>query len=206
MGVALAILFCQIAAQAQTGSISGTVVDSQGAVVPGASVAIKGQNGSTFTATTNNDGFFIVPGVLAGTPTYTVTVSAKNFKTSVVENVKVDVATPASVSVTLTAGQVSEIVVVTSGAEVLQTETATVGTTIAGRQILETPIQSRDALDLVTLLPGTATLGVVRTSTINGLPKSALTIQIDGVDVQDSYLKSSDGFFTFIRPGIDAID
>ena len=206
MGVALAILFCQIAAQAQTGSISGTVVDSQGAVVPGASVAIKGQNGSTFTATTNNDGFFIVPGVLAGTPTYTVTVSAKNFKTSVVENVKVDVATPASVSVTLTAGQVSEIVVVTSGAEVLQTETATVGTTIAGRQILETPIQSRDALDLVTLLPGTATLGVVRTSTINGLPKSALTIQIDGVDVQDSYLKSSDGFFTFIRPRIDAID
>ncbi|MFL6468385.1 MAG: carboxypeptidase regulatory-like domain-containing protein, partial [Pyrinomonadaceae bacterium] len=206
LGAALAILLCQFAIQAQTGSISGTVTDSQGAVVPGAAVAIKGQNGSTFTAATNNDGYFIVPGVLAGTPTYTVTVSAKNFKTSVVENVKVDVATPATVNVTLLAGQVSETVVVTSGAEVLQTETATVGTTIAGRQILETPIQSRDALDLVTLLPGTATLGVVRTSTINGLPKSALTIQIDGVDVQDNYLKSSDGFFTFIRPRIDAID
>lgn len=205
-GIALVMLFCQIAAHAQTGSISGTVVDSQGAVVPGASVAIKGQNGSTFTATTNNEGYFSIPGVLAGTPTYTVTVSAKNFKTSVVENVKVDVATPATVNVTLSAGQVSEIVVVTSGAEVLQTETATVGTTIAGRQILETPIQSRDALDLVTLLPGTATLGVVRTSSINGLPKSAMTISIDGVDVQDNFLKSSDGFFTFIRPRIDAID
>jgi hypothetical protein len=47
---------------------------------------------------------------------------------------------------------------------------------------------------------------VVRTSSINGLPKSALTIQIDGVDVQDNFLKSSDGFFTFIRPRIDAID
>ncbi|HEY4426110.1 MAG TPA: hypothetical protein VGN10_18005, partial [Pyrinomonadaceae bacterium] len=89
---------------------------------------------------------------------------------------------------------------------VLQTETATVGTTINGRQILETPIQSRDALDLVTTLPGTTTTGVVRTSSINGLPKSALTIQIDGVDVQDNFLKSSDGFFTFIRPRIDAID
>jgi hypothetical protein len=96
--------------------------------------------------------------------------------------------------------------VVTSGAEVLQTQTATVGTNIQGRQILETPIQSRDALDLVTLLPGTSTTGVVRTSSINGLPKSAITIQIDGVDVQDNFLKSSDGFFTFIRPRIDAID
>lgn len=104
------------------------------------------------------------------------------------------------------AGDIAETVVVTGGAEVLQTETATVGTTIQGRQILETPIQSRDALDLVTLLPGTATLGTNRTSSINGLPKSALTIQIDGVDVQDNYLKSSDGFFTFIRPRIDAID
>jgi len=47
---------------------------------------------------------------------------------------------------------------------------------------------------------------MVRTSSINGLPKSALTIQIDGVDVQDNFLESSDGFFTFIRPRIDAID
>ena len=50
------------------------------------------------------------------------------------------------------------------------------------------------------------TTGVVRTSSINGLPKSALTIQIDGVDVQYNFLKSSDGFFTFIRPRIDAIN
>ena len=116
------------------------------------------------------------------------------------------IATPATVNAQLEPGNINETVVVASGAEVLQTETATVGTTITGRQILETPIQSRDALDLVTTLPGTTTTGVVRTSSINGLPKSALTIQIDGVDVQDNFLKSSDGFFTFIRPRIDAID
>lgn len=203
----LFVFALQIAVQAQVaGSISGTVTDPAGALIPGATVVIKSETGLEFTVTTNQDGYYTVPGVPAGTPTYTVTISAPNFKTSVVKNVKVDVATPATANVVLEAGKIDETVVITSGGEVIQTETATVGTTITGRQILETPIQSRDALDLVTLLPGTNTIGTVRTSSINGLPKSALTIQIDGVDVQDNYLKSSDGFFTFIRPRIDAID
>ncbi|HJT28145.1 MAG TPA: carboxypeptidase-like regulatory domain-containing protein [Pyrinomonadaceae bacterium] len=204
----LALVTCQIVIQAQgtTGSISGTVTDQTGAVVPGANVTVKGEAGQQYTAVTKGDGVFTIPGVPAGTPTYTVTITAPSFKTAVIQNVKVDVATPATVNAQLEPGNINETVVVASGAEVLQTETATVGTTITGRQILETPIQSRDALDLVTTLPGTTTTGVVRTSSINGLPKSALTIQIDGVDVQDNFLKSSDGFFTFIRPRIDAID
>ena len=203
----LFVFALQIAVQAQVaGSISGTVTDPSGALIAGATVVIKSETGQEFTVTTNQDGYYTVPGVPAGTPTYTVSISAPNFKTSVVRNVKVDVATPSTANVVLEAGKIEETVVITSGGEVLQTETATVGTTITGRQILETPIQSRDALDLVTLLPGTAVIGTARTSSINGLPKSALTIQIDGVDVQDNYLKSSDGFFTFIRPRIDAID
>lgn len=208
MVLGLAILLTQVSIQAQltTGSISGTVTDSTGAVVPGASVSVKGEGGQSYTATTNSEGVFTIPGVAAGTPRYTVTITAPNFKTSVVNNVKVDVATPTTVNAVMEAGSISETVVITGGGEVLQTETATVGSTLNGRQILETPIQSRDALDLVTLLPGTATVGNARTSSINGLPKSAITIQIDGVDVQDNYLKSSDGFFTFIRPRLDAID
>lgn len=203
----LALFICQGAIQAQTtGSISGTVTDQAGAVVPGANVTVKGEAGQSFTAVTKGDGVYTIPGVPAGTHTYIVTVTASGFKTYVVQNVKVDVATPATVNAQLETGNINESVVIASGAEVLQTETATVGTTITGRQILETPIQSRDALDLVTLLPGTTTTGVVRTSSVNGLPKSALTIQIDGVDVQDNFLKSSDGFFTFIRPRIDSID
>lgn len=204
--VGLVLFICQIAVQAQTGSISGTVTDQTGAVVPNASITVKGETGQEYSATTNDDGVYTIPGVASGTHVYTVTITAPNFKTSVIKNVKVDVATPATVNSVLETGKIEETVVVASGAEILQTETATVGTTISGRQILETPIQSRDALDLVTMLPGTTTTGVVRTSSINGLPKSALTIQIDGVDVQDNFLKSSDGFFTFIRPRIDNID
>ncbi|HMT06973.1 MAG TPA: carboxypeptidase regulatory-like domain-containing protein [Pyrinomonadaceae bacterium] len=203
-GIALFIA-AAISIQAQVaGAIGGTVTDQNGAVIPGATISVKGTAGQNFSATSNSDGGYNIPAVPAGF--YTVTVSAANFKTSVVQNVKVDVATPATVNAALTAGRIDEQVIVTGGAEVLQTATPTIGTNIQGRQILETPIQSRDALDLVTLLPGTSSVGVVRTSTINGLPKSALTIQIDGVDVQDNFLKSSDGFFTFIRPRIDAID
>jgi Carboxypeptidase regulatory-like domain len=201
----LIIVFSQSVINAQTaGSIAGTVNDQNGAVVPNATVTVKGESGQEFTVTTNSNGIYNIPAVASGF--YTVTVSSANFKSTVIQNVKVDVGTPATVDAVLEVGKVDETVVVTGGAEILQTQTATVGTTITGRQILETPIQSRDALDLITTLPGTATVGAVRTSSINGLPKSALTIQIDGVDVQDNFLKSSDGFFTFIRPRIDAID
>lgn len=202
--LAMLVLLVQLSVQAQTGSIGGTVTDANGAVVPGASVTITGAAGQEYTVTTNSSGTFLVPAV--GNGLYTVTVSSNNFKKTEVKNVKVDVGTPATVDVTLEAGLQTETVLVTSGGEVLQTATATVGTSIQGRQITETPIQSRDALDLVTTLPGTNTVGTVRTSSINGLPKSAISITIDGVDVQDSFLKSSDGFFTYVRPRIDAID
>jgi hypothetical protein len=200
----LLILLFQLVVQAQTGAISGTVVDQNGAVIPGATVTVKGTAGQQRTVTTNGNGTYTVPAVENGI--YTVTVTSPNFKTSITQNVKVDVGTPATVDVSLEAGKIEETVLVVSGGEVLQTQTATVGTTITGRQITETPIQSRDALDLVTTLPGTNTVGTVRTSSVNGLPKGAISITIDGVDVQDNFLRSSDGFFTYVRPRIDAID
>lgn len=204
-GTLIIFVLCQTASFAQTtGAIVGAVVDTNGAAVPAATVVVKGTGGQEFTVVTNDSGIYRVPSV--GSGVYSVTATAPNFKRSVVENVKVDVGTPATVNVTLQAGEVSETVVVTSGAEVLQTETATVGTTIQSRQILETSIPSRDALDIIGLLPGTATVGRPRSASINGLPKGSLSITIDGVDVQDNLLRSSDGYFTYVRPRLDAIE
>jgi hypothetical protein len=199
-------LIVQLAAFAQgtTGSIAGSVKDSNDAAIPNATVVVKGAAGQEFTAVTSSNGTYAIPAIATGL--YTVTVTAPNFKKGVVENVKVDVGTPTTTDVVLQAGDISETVVVTSGGEVLQTQTSAVATTITGRQITETPLTSRDALDLVTLLPGTAQVGRPRASSINGLPKGSLSITIDGVDVQDNLLKSSDGFFTFVRPRLDAID
>src|SRR5436190_4530431 len=187
-----------------TGSISGKVEDVNGALVPNAKIVVRGPGGQEYTAVTTDSGTYRIPAV--GNGIYTVTITANGFKSAVVNEVKVDVGTPATVNAKLEIGDVSQVVEVVGGAEVLQTQSATVGTNMTGRQIIETPIQSRDALDLIVNLPGTNTIGAVRTSTINGLPKSALSVSIDGIDANTSLLKASDGFFTFIRPRIDAID
>ncbi len=200
-----AIMIAQVAINAQsTGSIAGTVMDPNGAVVPGATVKAKNEQGQEFSTTTNDSGAYRIPSLSNGI--YTVSVTGQGFKTSTVSNVKVDIGTPTTVDAKLEIGNVGEVVEIASGGEVLQTQTAAVGTNITGRQITETPIASRDALDLILLLPGTANTGRPRSSSINGLPKGALSITLDGVDAQDNANRSTDGFFTYIRPRVDAID
>jgi hypothetical protein len=188
-----------------TSPLSGAVTDPTGAVVPNATITVRNNaTGQEFKSNTANNGIFTIPAL--GVGVYTVTIEAQGFKKAVVNDVKIDAATPASVNVALEIGAQSETVVVQGGAEVLQTQSANVSTTITGRQIIDLPFTSRDALDLVLLLPGTSTPGRPRTSTVNGLPKGALNITMDGINIQDNTLKSSDGFFTYIRPRIDAVE
>jgi len=205
--VLFALGVCVVPAFAQagsTGSLSGTIVDPKGAVVAGASVKVVSKaTGQEFSAQTSDDGTFTVPSLTAGI--YTATVTAGGFKQSVVTDIKIDVGKPSSINVELEIGAANEIVTVVGGGELLQTQTATIGTTLTGRQITDLPTASRDALDLVLALPGTTTPGRPRTSSVNGLPKGALNITLDGINVQDNLLKSNDGFFTYVRPRTDAI-
>src|SRR3989442_9193283 len=187
-----------------TGSLSGTVTDPQGAVVPGATVVVKNvATGKEFAAETNGEGAFHVPGLETGE--YTATITKQGFKQAVVTAIKVNVSTPSSIAVNLEVGSANEVVTVVGGGELLQTQTATVGTTITGRQITELPYASRNALDLLLFLPGTATAGRPRQSTVNGLPKAMINITLDGLNIQDNVLKGSDGFFTLVQPKTDAV-
>ncbi len=203
--VVLAICGLPVFGQVTTGSISGTVTDPTGAVVPNATVTAKNKaTGKESTATTSDSGNFNIPQVSAGL--FTVTVQATSgFKKSQVTDVKVDVGTPTSVNVVLELGNPQETVTVVGGGELIQTQSATIGTTLTGRQITDIPTASRNALDLVLALPGTSTVGRPRQSSVNGLPKGALNITLDGMNVQDNLLKSNDGFFTYIQPRTDAI-
>ena len=189
---------------ASTGSLSGTVLDPKGAVVAGATVTVK--NAATnqeFSTQTNNDGAYNIPILQSGV--YTATIVAAGFKQAAVTDIKIDVGKVSTINVDLEIGSANETVTVVGGGELLQTQSATVGTTLTGRQISDLPTASRDALDLVLAMPGTTTPGRPRTSSVNGLPKGALNITLDGVNVQDNLFKSSDGFFTYIRPRTDAI-
>ncbi|MDQ4123313.1 MAG: Plug and carboxypeptidase regulatory-like domain-containing protein [Acidobacteriota bacterium] len=201
----LITVFCHLSIQAQTtGSIAGAVADQNGGVVPNATITVKGQGGQEFTVSTGGEGLYNIPAVPNGL--YTVTVLAPGFKTLVTTNVKVDIGQPTTVDARLEVGDVKETIEVTGGSEVLQAQTATISTTVTNRQITDTPIPTRNALDLVSMLPGTATVGRPRSASINGLPKSALSITIDGVDVQDNSNRSWDGFFAYVQPRIDAIE
>src|SRR5919108_6562946 len=72
-----------------TTSLSGTVTDSSGAIIPGASVAVKNvATGTTFETVTNENGYFSVPALNPGT--YTVAVTLMGFKTAVVNDVRVN--------------------------------------------------------------------------------------------------------------------
>jgi Carboxypeptidase regulatory-like domain len=205
--VLLVVAVCSLTAFAQggsTGSISGTVMDQKGAVVPAADVVIKNMaTNQEYSTKTSGDGTFSVQTLTAGV--YTATITASGFKQAIVTEIKVDVGKPSSIGVELEVGSANETVTVVGGGELLQTQSATIGTTLTGRQITDLPTVSRDALDLVLALPGTTTVGRPRQSSVNGLPKGALNISLDGVNVQDNLLKSNDGFFTYIRPRTDAI-
>ena len=197
----LSLVSTWAAAQTATSSISGVVVDSGGGFVPGATVTVKNDStGGESTAVTASSGTFTVPSLNVGT--YTVTVSLQGFKTAILKDVTVTAGIPATVRAVLEIGGVAETVVVEGATEVIQTQSAASSTTINTRSITSLPVGSRSALDFTQFLPGVQTSSSVRNSTVNGLPQSSISITLDGVNIQDNTLKTTDGFFAIVsRPG-----
>ena len=192
-------------AQTLTGRIQGTVSDAQGAVIPGAEIKVVNKlNGATFDTLSNELGTWALPSMPSAT--YTVTVSLPGFKTVTIDNVKVDAGVPATVNAKLEVGSVTETVQVESGAEVLQTETATISSVLVGQQLHELPFTSRNLTELIVTQPGSATPGVARSTSVYGLPQSALNVTLDGINIQDNANKTSDGFFNAIFPRAEAIE
>ncbi|MDQ3071077.1 MAG: Plug and carboxypeptidase regulatory-like domain-containing protein, partial [Acidobacteriota bacterium] len=193
LATAIALL-TSVPAFAQASSvISGTVLDSAGGAIPGATVIARNPSGVTYETVSNAEGVFSIPAVAAGT--YTVTVSLTGFKTSITENLSVVPGRPSSVKAVLEVGQVSENVTVMSSTELINTQSATVSATL-----------NSDQLNALTFLPGVNTSGTNRNSTVNGLPDSFMNISLDGVSNNDQFLRSSDGFFASVTPRQDAIE
>ena len=199
-------------AAAQGGSakstLSGTVVDTGGGVLPGATVVVRNEATSVETASvTNETGAFDVPALDAGK--YTVTVSLNGFKTSVLTELELLAATTRSVKVTLDVGALAEAVEVRGGAQLVQTQATAISSTIRTDQMATLPLVARNALNFVVFMPGVDTSASnhsQRSSTIMGLPQSALSITVDGANVQDKYFRSGDGFFANLQPRLDMVE
>jgi hypothetical protein len=187
-------------------SLSGTVTDPSGAVIPGANVVVKntGTN-AQYDAVTGSDGAFTVASLPGGV--YSVTVSLMGFKTAVLNSVTLQAAVPATVKVTMQVGALEEnVTVIGDSALVVQTQSPAIQTNLSGTQITSLPLTSRNALDSLTSLAGFNTSGTARNSTISGLPRSAINITLDGMSVQDNYLKTTDGYFARLSPLLDSVE
>ncbi|HUF48394.1 MAG TPA: carboxypeptidase-like regulatory domain-containing protein, partial [Vicinamibacterales bacterium] len=188
-----------------TSSIAGVVEDISGGTIPGATVVARNNaTGFEYTAVTSQNGTFTFGAVPPGT--YTVTITLSGFKTVVQTGVVVRAGVPGDVRATLEVGGIEEVVEVQGRSEIVQTQTSAVSTTFDVNQISNLPLISRSALDFVVNLPGVNTPSGNRQSTVNGLPRSAINITIDGMSVQDNHLKTGDGFFARVTPRLDAVE
>src|SRR4051794_13036343 len=131
-------------------SLSGTVVDTSGGVIPGANVKVRNNGtGAEFNAVSASDGGWTIPSLPGGV--YSVTVALMGFKTAVLNEVTLNAAIPANVKVTLSVGTLEENVTVTGdSALVVQTQTPSIATNLTGAQITSLPLTSRNALDSLT--------------------------------------------------------
>jgi len=188
-----------------TARMDGTITDPSGAAVPGAKVeVIQTATGQKFEASTDEKGYWALPSLQTGT--YKVTVTHDGFKSSTNENVVIDAGVPATVNMALSVGAATETVEVTAGAEIVQTDSSTVSSTLQGRQVNDLPFTSHNVTELIASQPGTQNPSGVRYATINGLPQTTLNITIDGVNVQDNTNKSTDGVFNNVQPRTQAIE
>jgi Carboxypeptidase regulatory-like domain len=152
--VAAAILFVTFTLTAQTnrGGIAGTVFDPQGAIVPGANVTIVNLGTNQVTkAKTSSAGAYTVLNL--DPVSYSVAVEVSGFKKEVVDNVKVDTASVATVNLTLQTGATSSTITVQASSAMINTESGTTGTTVTEREIQDVPLFNRSVLDLAVVQP-----------------------------------------------------
>lgn len=188
-----------------TSTLTGTVLDTSGGAIPGATVVVKNSGtGVTTETTSSSTGTFTVPSLLPGT--YSVTISLTGFKTAVFNDVVLNAGVPQSLTARLEIGGMTETVVVEGATRLIQTVSSSVSSTVNTKQISSLPLTSRSVIDFVTFLPGVQTAGGNRGSAINGLPQASINITLDGVNIQDNTLRNSDGFFTIVSPRLDAVE
>jgi len=186
----LLVLFATLSTAQDLSSITGTVADSSGAVVPGASVLLENpSNNTVFRATTNAQGSYTIANVAPG-PGYRITFSASGFKSIVMTGIYLSVTTTRTQNARLAVGAESQSVEVSATAEnvTLDTTDATVGNTFQVEELNDLPVEDRDNPSaLFYQQPGVTPY---EDGTVGGAVTGARTDQsnvtVDGIEVNDN--------------------
>ncbi|MFQ5741273.1 MAG: TonB-dependent receptor domain-containing protein [Acidobacteriota bacterium] len=185
--------FSLAAAQQATAEIGGKVVDTTGAVIPGATVSVVNQETGTFRREllTGEDGVYLVTALRPGL--YQVTVEMPGFKKAVRSDIVLRVGIRQDLDITLDVGELSETVVVTGEARVVETTSKEVGGEVATHEIVELPSVNRNFIGFVGLLPGvlpnisSESFGADSVS-VNGQDSRNANFLIDGVSNNDDVI------------------
>jgi hypothetical protein len=176
-------------AQTETGRVAGTVIDTQGGVLPGATVKLKNiGSGTTRSTVTDNNGAYLFANVQ---PTgYEVVVELQGFR-SWGARIVVTVGGSAAVNAKLEVGGVQEAVSVTAGAPLVNTVNGEIATTINEAQIRELPTITRNVYDLVALsgnvAPDDQHFFRGTGFAINGMRSSSTNVLLDGAANNDEF-------------------
>jgi Carboxypeptidase regulatory-like domain/TonB-dependent Receptor Plug Domain len=211
--LAMAVLFfltpSPINAQGLTGQLSGTVVDSSGGAVPGATINVR--NVATQVsrdAVTDAEGAFVIADLLAGS--YDVTVSLSGFKTYVQSGVVLSANERVALrAIALQVGALSETISVTAEAARVQTQSSERSGLITQEQLQEVTLKGRDYMGMLRLLPGVVDTqnreapgwNNINGLAINGGRNNTINLTYDGVTNLDT--GSNTG--PFLAPGLDSI-
>lgn len=203
---ACAIIFALLSATAtgyaqfDTATVLGAVRDANGAVLPGVTVTLKNiDTGIVVNVQTDADGNYQFTNIRIGN--YRVSAEKQGFSTAVAERVNVTVNARQRVDLTMQLGAVTETVVITDAAQLLEADSSVRGQVVQREQIVNLPLNGRSYANLVLLAPGVressqnAATGGGREAAfnVNGLRNTMNNFLLDGVD-NNAYGTSNQGF------------
>ena len=182
-------------AQTTSGRLLGTVSGPDG-LLPGATITVTdNQTGRELTQVTNDSGGFKFEQLTFGT--YTVRVTQQGFKTYSASDVKIDANRDYTLNPKLEIGDITAVVEVSAGADIINASNAELSTTVSPRQVLDLPINGRNPLSLLNLQAGVN----ATSNSINGQRSSSVNYTRDGINVQDNFIRT--GGFVQDRPSVD---
>lgn len=197
-------LACASLAFAQTGQITGQILDPAGTSVPGAKVKVtNADTGNQREGATSEQGYYTFP--LLNPGTYELSVQKPGFKAVTRSNIKLDVGQVARIDLSLTLGDMKDSVTVISDAPILASESAVIGQVIGSKKILDLPLNGRDFTQLATLVPGAISRGTnasleAPAISVNGSRNSKTVFMVDGGSVTSQYFDVAS-----VVPSVDAI-
>jgi hypothetical protein len=156
--LAVVLLARPATCQTPTGEISGVVLDPSGSAVPGVTITLTnvGTN-AVREVQTNSAGQYALPALPPGV--YTLRAQISGFRVIERKDVEVQVGSSNRIPITLELGDLTEVLEIRGGAPLIQTSSASVGTVIENRSIVELPLNGRNYLQLTSLIPGATTNG-----------------------------------------------